>query len=51
VGEKNLASHIYKTSNVRNDRIKDYASGIDMLLEADKIKNELFNFEHDLWPY
>jgi gliding motility associated protien GldN len=46
-----FSSYIYKTSNVRNDRIRDYASGVDMLLEADKIKNELFNFEHDLWTY
>lgn len=46
-----FSSYIYKSSNVRNDRIRDYASGIDMLLEADKIKAEIFNFEHDLWSY
>lgn len=46
-----FASYIYKASNIRNDRIKDYASGVDRLLEADKIKQELFNFEHDLWSY
>jgi len=26
-------------------------AGIQMLLESEKIKNELFNFEHDLWVY
>ena len=46
-----FSSYIYKASNVRDDRIKDYASGVDMLLEADKIKSEIVNFEHDLWSY
>lgn len=46
-----FASYIYKQSNVRDDRIQEYASGVDLLLEADKIKNEIFNFEHDLWSY
>ncbi len=46
-----FASYIYKQSNVRNDRLQDYLSGIDILLEADKIKKSIFNFEHDLWSY
>jgi gliding motility associated protien GldN len=46
-----FSSYIYKESNVRNERIQDYMSGIDQLLEADKIKREIFNFEHDLWSY
>jgi gliding motility associated protien GldN len=46
-----FSSYIYKASNVRGDRIKDYKSGMDQLLEADKIKEELFDFEHDLWSY
>ena len=46
-----FASVIYKESNVFDRRIKDYKSGVDMLLEADKIKQEIFNFEHDLWSY
>jgi len=46
-----FASVIYKEGNVYNRRIKDYAEGLDRLLEADKIKQELFNFEHDLWSY
>ena len=44
-----FASVIYKEGNIYNRRIKDYAEGLDGLLEADKIKQELFNFEHDLW--
>ncbi len=46
-----FSSYIYKASNVRGDRIQDYKEGLDQLLEADKIKEELFNFEHDLWTY
>jgi len=39
-------------------RVQDYFNtndpeqdGIDKLLESEKIKMELFNFEHDLWTY
>ena len=46
-----FASTIYKEGNVYDRRIKDYTEGLDRLLEADKIKQELFNFEHDLWSY
>ncbi len=46
-----FSSTIYKESNVYDRRLQDYLSGIDLLLEADKIKNELFNFEQDLWSY
>jgi len=46
-----FSSYIYKESNVYDRRIKDYKSGLDILVEADKIKNEILNFEHDLWSY
>ncbi|HFA51155.1 MAG TPA: gliding motility protein GldN [Bacteroidetes bacterium] len=46
-----FSSYIYKESNVRDRRIQDYLTGIDILLEAEKIKQEIFNFEHDLWSY
>lgn len=46
-----FASYIYKESNVYDRRLEDYLSGVDLLLEADKIKQEIFNFEHDLWSY
>ena len=34
-----FASVIYKEGNIYNRRIKDYAEGLDRLLEADKIKH------------
>jgi gliding motility associated protien GldN len=46
-----FSSYIWKESNVKNERIQDYLSGIDILFEADKIKQAIFNFEHDLWEY
>lgn len=56
-----FSSYIYKRSNVLDYRLKDYfvpepdaendRSGIDLLLYSEKIKNELLNFEHDLWEY
>lgn len=47
-----FSSYVIKESNVYDRRIKDYkTSPIDVLLEADKIKNEIFHFEHDLWSY
>jgi gliding motility associated protien GldN len=39
-------------SNVYNDRrINQYEIGKATLFEAERIKTELFNFEHDLWEY
>jgi len=53
---RNFSSYIYKVSNVNDFRVKDYfedspSPGIDMLLESQRLKDELFNFEHDLWEY
>ena len=46
-----FASYVYKESNVYDRRLQEYLTGVDLLLEADKIKQEIFNFEHDLWSY
>jgi gliding motility associated protien GldN len=46
-----FGSYIYKESNVFDRRIQDYASGIDALRESDRVKDDIFNFEHDLWSY
>ncbi len=46
-----FSSYVYKESNVQNYRLQDYLSGVDLLLEAERIENEIFNFEHDLWSY
>jgi len=46
-----FSSYIFKESNVYDRRLTEYLTGVDLLLEADKIKQEIFNFEHDLWSY
>ena len=46
-----FASYIYKESNVYDRKIQDYLTGLDVMMESEKIKNEIFNFEHDLWQY
>ncbi len=46
-----FGSYVYKEQNVYDRRISQYATGMDALLEAERIKNELFVFEHDLWEF
>ncbi|NRA49892.1 MAG: gliding motility protein GldN [Phaeodactylibacter sp.] len=46
-----FSSYIYKESNVFDRRLEDYLSGADLLMESEKIRQEIFNFEHDLWSY
>jgi gliding motility associated protien GldN len=48
---RRFSSYIYKEDNVHDRRIQDYATGIDILLEGEKIKQDIFNWEHDLWSY
>jgi gliding motility associated protien GldN len=50
--QRRFNSYIFAESNVYENRwINSYAVGMDVLLEADKIKEYLFNMEHDLWEY
>jgi gliding motility associated protien GldN len=50
--QRRFNSSIVGESNVYNDRrISEYQVGKYSLFEADRIKTELFNFEHDLWEY
>jgi gliding motility associated protien GldN len=44
-------SFIIKEDNVYDRRIVDYATGVDAILESDRITSEIFHFEHDLWSY
>lgn len=46
-----FSSYIYKESNVRDLRIEDYAAGRDILIEANRIKYEIVDFEQALWEY
>lgn len=47
-----FSSYIFAESNVYNNRlISEYTVGQESLLEADRIKEQIFNFEQDLWEY
>jgi gliding motility associated protien GldN len=50
--QRRFGSIIYGESNVYDDRlISEYQIGKPALFESERIKSELFNFEHDLWEY
>jgi len=46
-----FTSYIYKESNVYDRWINEYAKSMDGLLESERIKNDIFLWEHDLWEY
>jgi len=46
-----FSSHIYKVSNVHDRRIVDYFTGMDALLEAERAREAIRNFEQDLWHH
>ena len=50
--QRRFDSYIYAESNVFNDRfITDYTTGKDAMFEAERVKREISDFEHDLWEY
>ena len=50
--QRRFGSVIFGESNVFDDRqINEYTVGKATLFEAERIKNNLFNFEHDLWEF
>lgn len=46
-----FASTIYKESNTYDRYISDYATGLDALLEAEKIQQQIREFENNMWQY
>jgi len=46
-----FGSAIVKEANVMDRKVNEYMIGLDALLEAERIKSEIFNIEHDLWEY
>ncbi len=44
-------SYIYKEENVYDRRISQYATGLDAMLESERIQKEMFNYEQFLWEY
>lgn len=48
---RRFTGFVIKEENIYDRKIQDYAQGIDALLEGDRIKKEIFEYEHDLWNY
>lgn len=46
-----FGSYIYKEANVYDRLISDYRQGLSALLEAERIKDDITNFEHDMWEF
>jgi gliding motility associated protien GldN len=46
-----FSSYIIKESNVYDRKIDGYQTGIDALLEGERVKDDIFKFEHDLWSF
>lgn len=44
-------SYIVKRSNVYDRNNKEYLKGLDLILESDNIKEDMFNLEHDMWHF
>jgi gliding motility associated protien GldN len=50
--QRRFNSYIYAESNVYSNRlIEEYTLGLETLMESERIKESLFNMEHDLWEY
>ena|ERR1035437_9998168 len=49
--KRQFNSTVVKETNVYDRNIDQYAKGIDGLLESDRVKNDIFQFEHDLWHF
>lgn len=46
-----FSSYIMKESNINDRRLEQFLSGRDLLIESERIEQEIFNFEQDAWQY
>jgi hypothetical protein len=50
--QRKFSGYIYQESNVYNNRlVQDYTMGIESLLEGERIKESITNWEQDIWEY
>lgn len=49
--KRQFNSYIIKESNVYDRLLSEYKKDTDLLLESERIKAEIFNWEHDLWHF
>jgi len=47
-----FSSYVYQESNMYNNRmVEEYTEGVEAMVEADRIKTNISNFEIDMWNY
>jgi len=46
-----FSSYVFKESTPYDRPLLEYTTGLETLLEAESIKEDIFNFEQDLWEY
>lgn len=49
--KRQFNSNIVKETNVYDRSMNEYSKGIDALLENDRVKKEIFQYEHDFWHF
>jgi len=49
--KRRFTSTIYRTSDKFDREIQDYKYGVDALYQAEKIKDDIRRWEHDVWNY
>jgi gliding motility associated protien GldN len=49
--KRQFNSNIVKESNVYDRGLNEYSKGIDALIENERIKKDIFQYEHDLWNF
>lgn len=46
-----FSSYVYKESNVYDRTISQYNKGVDAMFESERIKDEVFQIEQEMWEY
>ena len=49
--KRQFDSYIYKEENVYDRSIQDYATGIEAVKESERIKQDIIEFEQNMWEY
>jgi hypothetical protein len=49
--KRKFTAQIYKVSDKFDRELEDYKYGVDALYEAEKIKDDMRKWEHDVWNY
>lgn len=49
--KRKFSAQIYKVSDKFDRELEDFKYGVDALYEAEKIKNDMRKWEHDVWNY